>query len=79
MLAEIFINEEVNKYKRSFSIFNYFDKILETMKITKIINKYDILFKLKDRDEECKKSVKKLQRMLCRTELDNSQHMLNMK
>ena len=34
------------------------------MKITKIINKYDILFKLKDRDEECKKFVKKLQRML---------------
>ena len=77
MSAEIFIIEEVNKYKRSFSIISI--KILETMKITKIINKYDILFKLKDRDEECKKSVKKLQRMLCWTELDNSQHMLNMK
>ena len=49
------------------------------MKITKITNKYDILFKLKDRYEKCKKSVKKLQRMLCWTELDNSQHMLNMK
>ena len=49
------------------------------MKITKIINKYDILFKLKDRDEKCKKSVKKLQRMLRWTELDTSQHMLNMK
>ena len=49
------------------------------MKISQIINKYDILFKLKDRDEKCKKSLKKLQRMLCWTEIDNSQHMLNMK
>ena len=76
MSAEIHINEEVN-------INDHFQwismKILETMKITKIINKYEILFKLKDRDEECKKSMKKLQRMLCWTELDNSQHMLNMK
>ena len=49
------------------------------MKISQIINKYDILCKLKDRDEKCKKSLKKLQRMLCWTEIDNSQHMLNMK
>ena len=76
MSAEIHINEEVN-INDHFQLISM--KILETMKITKIINKYEILFKLKDRDEECKKSMKKLQRMLCWTELDNSQHMLNMK
>ena len=76
MSAEIHINEEVN-INDLFQLISM--KILETMKITKIINKYEILFKLKDRDEECKKSLKKLQRMLCWTELDNSQHMLNMK
>ena len=76
MSAEIHINEEVN-INDLFQLISM--KILETMKITKIINKYEILFKLKDRDEECKKSLKKLERMLCWTELDNSQHMLNMK
>ena len=76
MSAEIHINEEVN-INDLFQLISM--KILETMKISKIINKYDILFKLKERDEECKKSLKKLQRMLCWTELDNSQHMLNMK
>ena len=76
MSAEIHINEEVN-INDHFQLISM--KILETMKISKIINKYDILFKLKERDEECKKSLKKLQRMLCWTEIDNSQHMLNMK
>lgn len=76
MSAEIHINEEVN-INDLFQLISM--KILETMKISKIINKYDILFKLKERDEECKKSLKKLQRMLCWTEIDNSQHMLNMK
>ena len=45
MSAEIHINEEVN-INDLFQLISM--KILETMKISKIINKYDILFKLKE-------------------------------
>ena len=78
MSAEILINEKVN-LNDQFQLISI--KILETMKITEIINKYDILqyFNWKTEMKKCKKSLKKLWRMLCWTELDNSPHMLNMK